>query len=92
MLNRIFLQLHKTSSTWYIVFGACAVLSFIYRVLMLPSLYVYYGIQYGLGPVGVITTMMIKCHLFSLAFTITQVAWLLQILRVTVKHVKRTKD
>jgi len=59
---------------------------------MMPILYVYYGIQYGLGPVGVITTMMIKCHFFSVAFTIIQIAWLLQILRVTVKHVKKTKD
>lgn len=31
-------QLHRNTSIWYTVFGACAVLSFIFRVLMMSLL------------------------------------------------------
>ena len=82
------LQLHKTSSIWYTVIGACAVLSFTYRILMIPLLYIYYGVQYRLGVVEVITTMRIQCHVGGVIFTAIQIAWFVQLVLVTVKHLK----
>ena len=84
-------QLHKTSSVWYTVIGACAVLSFTFRVLMIPLLHVYYGVQYGLGPVEVVTTMRLQCHVGCATFTAIQTAWFVQIVLVTMKHLKKSK-
>ena len=46
----------------------CAVLSFTFRILMVPLLYIYYGVQYGLGPVEVITSyneITVSCGWFG---------------------------
>ena len=57
---------------------------------MVPLLYIYYGVQYGLGPVEVVTTMRIQCHVACVIFTAVQIAWFVQI-TVTVKHMKKSK-
>ena len=68
--------------------GAFAVLSFTFRVLMAPLLYIYYGVQYRLGPVEVVTTMRLQCHVGCAAFIAVQIAWFVQIVVVTMKHLK----
>ena len=69
--------------------GAFAVLSFTFRVLIAPLLYIYYGVQYGLGPVEVVTTMRLQCHVGCAAFTAVQIAWFVQIVLVTMKHLNK---
>ena len=82
-------QLHKDTSIWYAVFGACALLSFIFRVLMAPLLYIYYGVQYGLGPVEVVTTMRRLCHVGCLAFTLGQLFLLSQVMGLVKKYLQK---
>ena len=58
---------------------------------MVPLLYIYYGVQYGLGPVEVVTTMRLQCHAGCVIFTAVQIAWFVQIITVTIKHLKKNK-
>ena len=56
---------------------------------MAPLLYIYYGVQYRLGPVEVATTMRLQCHVGCAAFTAVQIAWFVQIVMATMKHLKK---
>ena len=64
-------------------------LSFIFRVLMMPLLYIYYGVQYGLGPVEVVTTMRIQCHVVGLLFTLGQLILLSQVMGLVKKYFQK---
>lgn len=56
---------------------------------MAPLLYIYYGVQYGLGPDEVVATMRLQCYVGCAAFTAVQIASFVQIVLVTIKDLNK---
>ena len=56
---------------------------------MVPLLYIYYGVQYGLGPVEVVATMRPQCHVAGLAFTLGQLFLLSQVMGLVKKYFQK---